>query len=111
MKYLSDLTISSSICSEEEVIEIIHDRRILFRIVSTDLIFVEMPVIETDSDEKSCHTDDKPESSQCEIVEELVRCELIIGFYIHHTTCIESDFYESYDPEYRTMDSVDQYEK
>lgn len=70
-----------------------------------------MPMVQAYSSEKSCHTHDQSESCKCEIVEELIRCELIIGLYIEHTSCVERDFYESYDPEYRLMDSIDQYEE
>lgn len=66
-----------------------------------------MTMIEADSYEESCNSDNEPNPSQCKIIEKLIARELIMRLYIEHTTKIESHLYESYSPEYRSMHTID----
>jgi hypothetical protein len=78
---------------------------------SSVLFGVEMSMIQAYRYEKSCYTDDKSDSCERKVVEELIGYKLIGSLYIEHTSEIERHFYKSYDPKYRSMNSVDQYQE
>ncbi len=74
-------------------------------------LFIEVSMIDTDSKEKSSHSDDKSKSCKSEIVEKLIGRKLIRIFYIVDAPDIEHDLDKTDNPKYRSMYSIDQYKE
>lgn len=73
--------------------------------------FVEMSMIQTNSQKKSCYSDYKSYTRKSEIVEKLIARKLIIGLYVHHTPRIKCYLNKTNNPKDRPMYSIDQHEK
>ena len=70
-----------------------------------------MFMIEANSDEKCCYTDDESYACEGEVIEYLVRDEPICHLDIPDPSYVENSLDRGRDPEYRSMYSVDQYEE
>lgn len=70
-----------------------------------------MLMVEADRDKKCGDTDDESYASECQIVEDFVRDELIGRLDIPYPDDIEQRLEHCRDPKYRSMNSIDQDEK
>ena len=70
-----------------------------------------MTMVQADRYEKCCHTDDESYASKTQVIEDLVRDELIGRLDIPNPADIEYRLDRCSNPKYPSMDSVDQDEK
>ena len=68
-------------------------------------------MINTNSEEKSCHSKDKTRTGHRKVIEELIFHTAKGFFDIYHSKSIECDLKNPYNPKYYSMDSINQDEE